>query len=127
MVQKCFFTHDMLPSRIVILYINRCEKSKKMKSVKIEKFRLMLVKDLMENESNEQKLNIILDPEIHMKNRLQERHFLEEIQEGRRDCHICSDRTIKRIRTYYQCKFCKMALCSTKCFEIFHTKKNSYK
>ena len=93
----------------------------KMKSVNSEEFRLMLIKDLMENESNEQQLNIILDPEIHMKNRLNERHFLEEIQEGRKDSYICSDRTIKRIRRYYQCKFCKIALCPTNCFEIFNT------
>ena len=86
----------------------------------------MLIKDLIENESNEQQLNIILDPEIYMKNRLKERHFLEEIQDGRRNCYI-SDRTIKSIRTYYQCKFCKIALCPIKCFEIFHTKKDSYK
>ena len=102
------------------------QKIKKMKSVNNEEFRLMLIKDLIENESNQQ-LNIILDPEINIKNRLKERHFLEEIQDGRRDCYICSDRTIKSIRTYYQCKFCEIALCLTKCFEIFHTKKDSYK
>ena len=91
-------------------------KIKKMKSVNSEEFRLMLIKDDMENQSNEQQLNIILDPEIHMRNRLKERHFREEIKEGRRYCYNYSDRTTKRIRTYYQCKFCLIALCLYKVF-----------
>ena len=68
----------------------------------------MLVKDLIENKSNEQQLNIILDTEIHIKNRLKEGHFLEEIQGRRRDRYICNNRILNVLEHIINVSFVKL-------------------
>lgn len=71
-------------------------------------------------------------------NRLTERHFLEynpstkSRQHGGRICHVCANKqqagppnTKKpRKETVFQCKQCKVALCPTACFELYHTVQN---
>ena len=61
--------------------------------------------------------------------RLTGRHFLEELppcDSGRIRqcvCVVCSKKKGRRkVTTRYRCKSCKLALCPTTCFELYHTK-----
>ena len=60
---------------------------------------------------------------------LVEKHFIELIPcrpGGKRKRKICARCSVikKRTDVPYQCAQCKIALCTTPCFEIYHTKKD---
>lgn len=89
--------------------------------LKYQEFRLFIVEFWISLE-DDKKTKAQMVKETSLPTRLTERHFLEEIcNKKRRDCRVCSKRIGIRIKAKYCCKQCKVALCPTQCFEIFHT------
>ena len=58
--------------------------------------------------------------------RLTERHFPTAIEEGRPDCIVCSDRSVKGggKQTQQNCRQCDLPMHGVPCFEQFHTLKD---
>jgi len=57
--------------------------------------------------------------------RLHGKHFLRKLPNNlQRDCKVCSNRSIKRITTNFQCEVCRKSMCPTTCFKKYHTLMN---
>jgi len=103
------------------------QKIKTNQSLRLDFIKYLVSKqDVSRNEELEIPLNID-ESHVRVSNRLFERHFIEKNPDNKQhDCHICSDRSLKRKTTTFRCKFCLVPLCPDGCFEKYHSKRNYY-
>ena len=62
-------------------------------------------------------------PALDQPLRLVGRNHFPEPSGKKRDCRVCSNRSVKRKQTSYQCTTCKVPLCIHPCFKRYHTLK----
>ena len=82
------------------------QKIKTNQSLRLDFIKYLVSKqDVSRNEELEIPLNID-ESHVRVSNRLFERHFIEKNPDNKQhDCHICSDRSLKRKTTTFRCKF----------------------
>ena len=95
-------------------------KKMKLSQISLFKYRSILIEQIVDSLPKKKVSN---DYNMKFYSRLKGKHFLQEIEEGkRRDSVVCSNRVKRqRVTSYYECEICKVCLCPTSCFKSFHT------
>jgi len=80
-------------------------------------FRALLVREMLES-ARDRGFQPMRGHAVHIPGAM-DNHFLRSIRR-QRDCSMCSNRPIHRVRTSYECAICEVPLCVDGCFARYH-------